>query len=208
MPQLAMSSPSGTRTHQGFRLDDAPAKPVRVAEAEPEPASWSGQSEATPGRFDDARLTAIGLLEETVSGLEARMGPQLAEHGLSLLEFEVLLRLGRSPGCQLRMADLATQVSLSASGLTRVVDRLERTGLVIRRACDSDRRGTFATLTDAGATRLGEALPGHLEVLDTWLIGALDDARREGMLDGLRRVRDHVNPGALAGATGGVTHRP
>lgn len=168
-----------------------------------DPAAASLMPPAIPraGRFEDPRLTAIGLLEETVSGLEARMTPQLAEHGLSLLEFEVLLRLGRSPGEQLRMADLATQVSLSASGLTRVVDRLERAGAATRRACDSDRRGTFAVLTPDGAARLAAALPGHLEVLDRWLIGAVASCTLEPMLDGLRQVRDHVNPGAVAGVT-------
>ncbi|MGN6087887.1 MAG: MarR family transcriptional regulator, partial [Actinomycetales bacterium] len=78
---------------------------------------------------DDDRLTAMGLLEETRAGVSELLAPQLAEHGLSVLEFVVLLRLGRSPGERLRMADLATQVLLSASGLTRVIDRIENQGL-------------------------------------------------------------------------------
>ncbi len=195
MPAAVLPSPS---TPQQFSREveaKALSGGLRAATAMVPPAA------RLAGRFDDPRLTAIGLLEETVSGLEARMTPQLAEHGLSLLEFEVLLRLGRSPGEQLRMADLATQVSLSASGLTRVVDRLERAGAVTRRACDSDRRGTFAVLTPDGAARLAAALPGHLEVLDRWLLGAVAGSSLESMLEGLRQVRDHVNPGAVAGVT-------
>ena len=79
--------------------------------------------------FDDPRITAMGLLAETYLGLMSRLSCQVAEHGLSSIEFEVLLRLGRSPQGQLRMTDLSAQTSLTASGVTRVVDRLERDGL-------------------------------------------------------------------------------
>src|SRR5512134_354933 len=118
-----------------------------------------------PDSFDDPRLTAMGLLAEVTVGLDSVLSPQLAAHGLSAVEFEVLLRLGRSPGRRLRMSDLAAQTSLSTSGVTRVVDRLERDGLVRREACPSDRRGFFAVLTEEGATRLSAVLPGHLTLV-------------------------------------------
>jgi DNA-binding MarR family transcriptional regulator len=147
----------------------------------------------------DPRLTMVGLLEETRAGLRDRFAEQLAEHGLSPLEFEVLLRLARTPDQRLRMSDLAEQVLMSASGLTRVADRLEAAGLLLRATCDEDRRGTWAVLTDAGLRRLLAALPGHLDVVDRWFTGVLTDAELETVTDVLRRVRDLVRPQATTG---------
>lgn len=152
--------------------------------------------------LDDPRLTAMGLLAEVTSGLVAVLSPQLGAHGLSTVEFEVLLRLGRSPESRLRMSDLAAQTSLSTSGVTRVVDRLERDGLVRREACPEDRRGYFAVLTEAGATRLSAVLPGHLALVEEWFTGRLDRASLVALTDALRVVRDAVRPGAVAGAGG------
>ncbi|WP_089154786.1 MarR family winged helix-turn-helix transcriptional regulator [Micromonospora sp. NBS 11-29] len=151
--------------------------------------------------FDDPRITAVGLLVEAHAGLSARFAAQFEEHGLSPVEFEVLTRLARSPNNQLRMTDLAAQTSLSTSGVTRVVDRMERDGLIRRRACPSDRRSSFAVVTGAGMSRLDEILPGHLKIIEQWFTGQLDPAQLDGLLDGLRRVRDAVHPGATAGST-------
>ncbi|MGC5018771.1 MarR family winged helix-turn-helix transcriptional regulator [Micromonospora sp. DT47] len=151
--------------------------------------------------FDDPRITAIGLLFEVHAGLLARFAAQFEEHGLSGVEFEVLMRLARSPGNQLRMTDLAAQTSLSTSGVTRVVDRMERDGLLRRRACPSDRRSSYAVVTPSGLQRLDETLPGHLRIIEQWFTGQLEPAARDAMLDGLRRVRDAVHPGATAGST-------
>ncbi|HVS28234.1 MAG TPA: MarR family transcriptional regulator [Solirubrobacteraceae bacterium] len=86
-----------------------------------------------------------------------------AAHGLPLSSWEVLLALDRAPERILRMADLAERVLLTRSGLTRLVDRLERDGLVERRRCPSDARGTNAALTDRGAERLEEATETHVK---------------------------------------------
>src|SRR5690606_2794705 len=88
---------------------------------------------------NDPRLTAFGLLSEVYAGLTARMQPVFAAAGLSEIDFDTLIRLGRSPRQALRMTDLAAQTGLSTSGVTRVVDRLERDGLVVRQACATDR---------------------------------------------------------------------
>ncbi|MCI4063485.1 MarR family transcriptional regulator [Micromonospora sp. R77] len=151
--------------------------------------------------FDDPRITAVGLLVEAHAGLFARFAAQYEEHGLSPVEFEVLTRLVRSPGNQLRMTDLAAQTSLSTSGVTRVVDRMERDGLLRRRACPSDRRSSYAVVTRAGMERLEETLPGHLQIIEQWFTGQLAPAALDALLDGLRRVRDAVHPGATAGST-------
>ena len=148
----------------------------------------------------DPRITAIGLLLETVGGLNARFAAQYAEHGLDPVEFEVLVRLARSPGRALRMSDLAAQTLLTSSGITRVVDRLEKDKLVERRACTTDRRGSFAAITRAGLARLDAVLPGHLELVERWFTGQLSDGQLDAFLDALRVVRDAVRPEATAGA--------
>jgi MarR family transcriptional regulator, 2-MHQ and catechol-resistance regulon repressor len=153
-----------------------------------------------PVDTDDPRFTAIGLFAEAYIGLTNRFAAQLEQHRLSPVEFEVLLRLARSPGNRLRMTDLAGQTSLSTSGVTRVVDRMDRDGLVRREACATDRRSSYAVITDAGLQRLDEVLPGHLELVQQWFIGQLSPAQLEQMLEALRRIRDAVNPCATAGS--------
>jgi DNA-binding MarR family transcriptional regulator len=150
-------------------------------------------------RPDDPRITASGLFAEAFVGLSAKMAEQFAEHQLAPVEFEVLLRLARSPGGALRMADLAAQTSMSTSGMTRVIDRLERQSSVLRRACPSDRRGWFAEITEGGRSRLGAVLPGHLELIEKWFTGQLSKAELAGLLSALRKVRDAVRPDATAG---------
>jgi MarR family 2-MHQ and catechol resistance regulon transcriptional repressor len=147
----------------------------------------------------DERITTVGLFMEAHAGLGAALAAQVAEHGLSPVEFEVLARLGRSPGRRLRMTDLATQTLLSTSGLTRVADRLEKQGLLERTACAEDRRGTNAVLTDAGLQRLTEAIPDHLKIIDRWLTGLLDEDELGAFTAALRKIRDAVRPGATSG---------
>jgi MarR family 2-MHQ and catechol resistance regulon transcriptional repressor len=98
------------------------------------------------------------------------------------------------------MTDLAGQTSLSTSGVTRVVDRMDRDGLVRREACSSDRRSSYAVITDAGLARLEEVLPGHLALIEQWFVGQLTPAQLDQMLESLRIIRDAVNPCATAGS--------
>ncbi len=86
-------------------------------------------------------------------------------HGLPMSSYEVLHRLEEAPGGRLRMCDLAEQAQLSRSGLTRLVDRLERDGLLSRCSCQHDARGSYACLTEAGRERLEEARGTHLAVV-------------------------------------------
>ncbi len=156
-------------------------------------------SAPTPA-LDDPRLTAMGLLAEAYKGLWAVLAPQIKQHGMNETEFEVLLRLVRSPGQRLRMSDLADQTALSTSGITRVVDRLERDGLVCRETCTSDRRGFWAALTAAGVARITGALDGHTALLERNFTGLLSEDELEAVTSALRKVRDVVRPGAEAGA--------
>ncbi|MEU6424405.1 MarR family transcriptional regulator [Microbispora sp. NPDC046973] len=149
--------------------------------------------------FDDPRLTAMGLFAEVFVGLSSKTSPTLAAAGLSEVDFETLIRLARSPERRLRMSDLAAQTSLSTSGITRVVDRLERDGLVERHACASDRRASYAVLSEAGAERLRAVLPRHVEDIETWFTGLLTENQLADFLKALRVIRDVVRPCATAG---------
>ena len=92
------------------------------------------------------------------------LGRELTEAtGLPLSWYDVLTQLNGVSDGRLRMQELAAAVVLSKSGLTRLVDRLERDGLVIRTSCPSDRRGTFAAITPAGRAALLAARPVHLD---------------------------------------------
>lgn len=153
-----------------------------------------------PSTLDDPRLTAMGLLVETYKGLWSTLAPQLRDHGMTETEFEVLLRLRRSPGQRLRMSDLAAQTALSTSGITRVVDRLERDGLVCRETCVSDRRGFWAALSDQGRARIDGALDGHTALIEQYFTGRLSSNELDVLTATLRKVRDVVRPGAVAGA--------
>ncbi|MEV7621543.1 MarR family transcriptional regulator [Actinoplanes sp. NPDC089786] len=149
--------------------------------------------------LSDPRFTAIGLLTEAFTGLRGHFEAQLDQHRLSIVEFEVLMRLARTPSHRLRMTDLAGQTSLSTSGVTRVVDRMDRDGLIRREACSADRRSSYAVITDAGLERLDALLPEHLEIIQRWLVDPLSPGQLDALLEGLRKIRDAVNPCATAG---------
>ena len=87
------------------------------------------------------------------------------EHRLSLSEYEVLRRLSESPKGHRRIQELAEEIHLSQSALSRLVQRLEDDGLVSRAMCDHDRRGVYACVTDAGRKAQAEAHPTQVTVL-------------------------------------------
>ncbi len=157
-------------------------------------------------RADHRLLTTIGLFMEAHAGLVATFERRLADQGaVTGQSFEILLRLVRSEGHRLRMSDLAAQTTLTASGLTRAVDRLERDGLVRREACPTDRRVSYAVLTELGESRIGCALPLHLEHLTEVLEGALTADELADLANLLRKLRDTLNPAAAcASEPGGI----
>lgn len=145
----------------------------------------------------DERLTAVGLLLEAHAGLADIFERRAAQHtDVPSPGFGILLRLGRSPGQRLRMADLAAQVALSPSGLTRAVDRLEEAGLVQRAVCPSDRRGAFAELTAKGRARLEQMVPEHLADIEEHFTGLFSPTEMARLTAALRKLRDHVRPSA------------
>ena len=98
------------------------------------------------------------------SALVKQLDAELAAiHRMPLSSYEVLLNLETAPGRRRRMAELADSVLLSRSGMTRLVDRLEKDGLLRRDTCTDDGRGAYAVLTDKGAAALAEARRTHLD---------------------------------------------
>ncbi|WP_280258539.1 MarR family winged helix-turn-helix transcriptional regulator [Nocardia abscessus] len=146
--------------------------------------------------FDDPRLTTMGLLFEAYGGVVAKLEPVWQAHGLSGLDLNALMRLSRSSGRRLRMSELAVQTALSTSGVTRLVDRLARAGLVERELDTADRRSAYAVLTEAGAARLAQVLPDYLAAVDRWFVGLLTPAQLAALSEALRIVRDTANPEA------------
>ena len=98
-----------------------------------------------------------------------------AAHGLPLSSYEVLIYLRVAPDKRLRMAELADRTLLSRSGMTRLVDRLERDGLLRRDTCSSDARGCFAVLTERGEDVLAGARATHLAGVRRRFLDHLDD---------------------------------
>ena len=111
-----------------------------------------------------------------------------AEQGLSLAEYEVLLMLAYAPARRLRMGELADRLSLSRSGATRLVDRLEADDLVARVSCDTDRRGQWAQLSDPGQARLRTASPTHLRGVGQHFLDRIPAAELDGLQHTLERV--------------------
>jgi DNA-binding MarR family transcriptional regulator len=104
-----------------------------------------------------------GLLRVHTALVRALDAELAAAHELPLSSYEVLITLESAPDRRRRMAELAESVLLSRSGMTRLVDRLERDGLLVRDHCTDDGRGCFAVLTDKGAELVARARVTHLD---------------------------------------------
>lgn len=143
--------------------------------------SETGDTAATrpagPGvRPDDWRLAVWRSFLRTHSQLVRRLEHQLAEHGkIALGGYDVLVQLAEAPGNRLRMSELAEAVLLSRSGLTRLVDRLQREGLVQREPDPDDARGMFTVLTAKGRDTLRDASHVHLAGVSALVLNRLSD---------------------------------
>jgi len=120
----------------------------------------------------DAFVRLVRAQAAVTGQLSAQLG---ADHGLSINAYEALLHLARAPDSRLRRVDLANGLLLTAGGVTRLLDGLERDGFVAREECASDRRVTYAVLTDAGRAKLREASKSHTRQIRELLGGSYDD---------------------------------
>ena len=148
----------------------------------------SGMSSASPtSPVPTNELTPIELaawrgMLRTHAALVRALDAELEQaHALPLSHYDVLIYLRAAPGRRLRMAELADSVLLSRSGTTRLVDRLERDGLLERDTCDSDGRGCFAVLTDRGEELLSKARATHLEGVRERFLNRFESAELEQM---------------------------
>jgi DNA-binding MarR family transcriptional regulator len=112
----------------------------------------------------------------------------LNQHGLTLNDYEVLLHLSRAENGMMRRVDLAESVLLTASGITRLLDGLERSGFVEKRSCKSDARVSYAMLTPAGRQRLREASKTHVAGIDELFSGRYAAAELEALRELLGRL--------------------
>lgn len=110
------------------------------------------------------------------------------EEDLALTDYDVLVQLANAEERRLRMSDLADRLLLSRSGATRLVDRLVADGLVERVTCESDRRGQWAQLTDAGMQRLRAATPTHLRGVAEHFVDRLEAQELGELLRMLDRI--------------------
>jgi DNA-binding MarR family transcriptional regulator len=111
-----------------------------------------------------------------------------ADHGLTISDYEVLLRLARAPDRRMRRVDLAEQVLLTASGITRLLEGLERSGYVARGSCDSDRRVVYAVLTEEGLDKLRAASATHVAQIEEYFTARLEAEELEALHALLERL--------------------
>ncbi len=140
-----------------------------------------------------AGMTAWRAFLNAHARLTRRLEAELmSEEDLPLASYDVLVQLAEAPDRRLRMTELAGAVLLSRSGLTRLVDRLTRDGLVTRQACEDDARGTYAVLTPDGLTRLRKAAKVHLRGVEEHMTGRLTESELWALTHLLGRLDDEL----------------
>jgi DNA-binding MarR family transcriptional regulator len=122
---------------------------------------------ATPEQFE-AWVSFLRAHAAITRELSAQL---LREHGLTLNDYEVLLHLRHAEGGKMRRVDLAQRILLTASGITRLLEGLERSGFVVKELCASDARVSYAKLTDAGAAKLEFASVTHVRGIGELFLG-------------------------------------
>jgi DNA-binding MarR family transcriptional regulator len=146
---------------------------------------------ALPSALSEGELRALRGLMRAHASLAKRLDAELERsHGLPLSSYEVLHHLQEAPNERMRMCDLAEHAQLSRSGLTRLVDRLERDGLLVRCTCDHDARGAYACLTELGLERLKDARGTHLAVVREQFLSRFSDPE----LGALAEMWDRIAP--------------
>jgi len=139
--------------------------------------------------LSEGELRAWRGLLRAHSCLARRLDAELDQtHGLPMTSYEVLHHVQEASGGRMRMSDLAEQAQLSRSGLTRLVDRLERERLLERCSCDHDARGSYACLTQAGRQRLEEARVTHLAVVREHFFSHFSESELGALADMWERI--------------------
>jgi|SRR5436190_6961153 len=153
-----------------------------------------------------AQLDAWRAVLNAHAAVTGEVERRLAQAELPPLSwYDVLWALRRAPGHSLRMLELARAVvTISPSGLTRLVDRIEAEGLLERRRCATDRRGYEAALTPEGTAMLRRMWPVYAGVLHEHVAAVLGDEEALAVAAGLRRVNDSVRGDRLLASAAGA----
>ena len=188
--RASRSSACGALARRGGKLADRPGGcRAKLAGVKVEAPAGAGRAR----RRRACRLEA-GSYASTARWSRSSTPSSRSRHGLPFTSYEVLRSLRCSPVGKLRMAELAEHVLLSRSGMTRLIDRLEREGFVTRSTCDKDGRGCYAVLTAEGAAAVDQARATHLAVVRARFLALL--AR------GARRARRALSQAAVENLIG------
>ena len=141
---------------------------------------------------DDELITAWGMLHEAMNSVQPKLLEAVTPDGKDMAGpwFEVLIRLQRTPGHQLPMSRLAREVSLSTGGFTKLADRLEREGYVVRESCSADRRVVYASLTEQGLDFIDRTRVEHVELLREYVLDPLGSEWVRELTTIARTLRD------------------
>lgn len=138
----------------------------------------------------ERQMTAWRTYVETVGDLSAALERDLADHGLTQGDYQVLVYLSEAEEHSMRMCDLALRLQLSPSGLTRRLDGLVSSGFVTREPSTEDRRVMLARLTDEGSSKLSGAAPDHVASVQRRIFERLDDDQVDAMATIFADIRD------------------
>jgi DNA-binding MarR family transcriptional regulator len=140
---------------------------------------------STPPRQLDSWVSFLRAHAAITRELSAQLQ---REHGLTLNDYEVLLHLSYAEGGMLRRVDLAERVLLTASGITRLLEGLERCGYVSKETCASDARVSYAKLTPEGRAKLCVARVTHLRGIDDLFVSRYSGSELATLAELLARL--------------------
>jgi DNA-binding MarR family transcriptional regulator len=146
-----------------------------------------------PRWLDDGEMRAWRSYVTGAAMLSYRLHKELVDdNGISLADYEVMVRLSEQPGGRMRMTQLAGEVASSKSRVSHQVARMEKAGLLKRSNCGDDGRGVFAELTERGARQLEQAAPTHVSGVRSHLVDLLSREEQEVLAKVFDRVITHL----------------
>ncbi|WP_129337606.1 MarR family winged helix-turn-helix transcriptional regulator [Cellulomonas endophytica] len=180
---MSSTAPAPVAVTEGVETQGQGQGPGQAPEQGPEqgaaPVRWLTEEEQGHWRaFRDGTARLLDVLAHELD----------AGSGLSLHEYELLVRLSEAPGRTLRMSELAAGLAHSRSRLTHTVRRMESAGMVERRACASDARGVECVMTEQGWATLVAAAPGHVASVRAHLVDVLTPEQFRALGDAMRAV--------------------
>lgn len=155
----------------------------------------SSKTGPDPCTDDDEIITWWGLVIEGYHVTQEHIAAEISERfGLPQASFDILLRLVRTPEHRMPMTKLAHEAALSSGGFTKVADRLAKADLIRREPCDTDRRVTYAVLTDHGRDIAERARAACAEILRKRVLAPLGKADSAALADAMRTLRAANGP--------------